>query len=218
MKLNPTWKQPVLRSNSSAVATPVFANLDDVRDQFIQELDNLKPGESPEPYVQNFLPAVLPALRLAIRLGGRKNVVNFLAQLLAKLISKLIGPEQAPALSKAIVDAGLKLLTLEMSDQEKSGLAASAVAGTVEETINRVTSLLDYILDNQVAGRIRAGGVSVGGGRELTRRAFRGNLSTAAELLVGRRQRCMAVHALAWAQAIQTVYPSFQSKNHAAHG
>ena len=92
------------------VATPVFANLDDARDQLIQELDNLKPGESPEPYVQNFLPAVLPALRLARRLGGRKNVVNFLAQLLAKLISKLIGPEQAPALSKAIVDAGLKTL------------------------------------------------------------------------------------------------------------
>src|SRR4029077_10208144 len=107
----------VLRSNSSAVATPVFTNLDDARDRFIQELDNLKPGESPEPYVQNFLPAVLPALRLGMRLIGRGKVVNFLAQLLAKLISKLIGPEQAPALSKAIVDAGLKLLTLEMSDQ-----------------------------------------------------------------------------------------------------
>ena len=84
-----------------------------------------------------------------MRLIGRGKVVNFLAQLLAKLISKLIGPEQAPALSKAIVDAGLKLLTLEMSDQEKSGLAASAVAGTVEETINRVASLPDHILDNQ---------------------------------------------------------------------
>ena len=75
--------------------------------------------------------------------------MNFLAQLLAKLISKLIGPEQAPALSKAIVDAGLKLLTLEISDQEKAGLAASAVAGTVEETLNRVASLPDHILDNQ---------------------------------------------------------------------
>lgn len=138
-----------LRSSSSAAATPVFANLDDARDQFIQELDNLKPGESPEPYVQNFLPAVLPALRLGMRLIGRGRVVNFLAQLLAKLISKLIGPEQAPALSKAIVDAGLKLLNLEMSDQEKSGLAASAVAATVEETINRVASLPDHILDNQ---------------------------------------------------------------------
>ena len=138
-----------LRSSSSADAAPVFANLDDARDRFIQELDNLKPGESPEPYVQNFLPAVLPALRLGMRLIGRPRVVNFLAPLLAKLISKLIGPEQAPALSRAIVDAGLKLLSLEMSDEEKSGLAASAVAGTVEETVNRVASLPDYILDNQ---------------------------------------------------------------------
>lgn len=138
-----------LRSGSSAAAIPVFANLDDARDRFIQELDNLKPGESPEPYVQNFLPAILPALRVGVRLIGRPRVVNFLAQLLAKLISKLIGPEQAPALSRAIVDAGLKLLTLEMSDQEKSGLAASAVAVTVEETVGRVASLPDHILDRQ---------------------------------------------------------------------
>ena len=84
-----------------------------------------------------------------MRLIGRPRVVNFLSPLLAKLISKLIGPEQAPALSRAIVDAGLKLLSLEMSDQEKSGLAASAVAATVEETVNRVASLPDHILDNQ---------------------------------------------------------------------
>jgi hypothetical protein len=137
------------RSSSAAAAPPVFANLDDARDQFIQELDSLKPGESPEPYVQNFLPAVLPALRLGIRLIGRPRVINFLAPLLARLISKLIGPEQAPALSKAIVDAGLRLLNLEMPEGEQSRLAASAVAATVEETVNRVASLPDHILDNQ---------------------------------------------------------------------
>lgn len=138
-----------LRNGTASAATPVFANLDDARDRFIQELDNLKPGENPEPYVQNFLPAILPALRLGIRLAGRGRVVNFLAQLLAKLISKLIGPEQAPALSRAIVDAGLKLLTLEMSEQEKSSLAASAIAATVEETVNRMALLPDHILENQ---------------------------------------------------------------------
>ena len=137
-----------LRGNTAA-ATPVFAHLDDARDRFIQELENLKPGESPEPYIQNFLPAVLPALRLGIRLIGRPRVINFLAPLLAKLISKLIGPEQAPALSQAIVDAGLKLLSLEISEQEKSGLAASTVAATVEETVNRVASLPDHVLDHQ---------------------------------------------------------------------
>ncbi|MFN0104223.1 MAG: hypothetical protein ACKV2U_19325 [Bryobacteraceae bacterium] len=138
-----------LRNGSAAFAPPVFANLDDARDQFIQDLDNLKPGESPEPHVQNFLPAVLPALKLGMRLIGRPRVINFLSPLLARLISKLIGPEQASALSKAIVDSGLKLLNLEMSDGEKAGLAASAVASTVEETITRVASLPDHILDNQ---------------------------------------------------------------------
>ena len=138
-----------LRNGSTSVAEPVFANLDDARDRFIQELDNLRPGESPEPHVQNFLPAVLPALRLGMRLIGRPRVVNFLSPLLAKLISNLVGPEQAQALSRAIVDAGLKLLSLEVSEQEKSGLAASAVAATVEETINRVASLPGHILDNQ---------------------------------------------------------------------
>ena len=81
-----------LRSSSSAVATPVFANLDDARDRFIQELDNLKPGESAEPFIQNFLPAVLPALRLGVGMIGRPRVVQFLAKLLAKLISRLVGP------------------------------------------------------------------------------------------------------------------------------
>jgi hypothetical protein len=140
----------VTQLRSSALpAPPVFANLDDARDRFIHELETLKPGESPEPYVQNFLPAVLPALRLGMRIIGRPRVINFLAPLLARLIAKLIGPEQAPALSRAIVDAGLRLLSLEMSEQEKSGLAASAVAATVEETVNRVASLPEHILDNQ---------------------------------------------------------------------
>src|SRR5262249_11185761 len=130
-----------LRSRSPAAATPVFANLDDARDRFIQELEHLGPGESPEPYVQNFLPAGLPALRLGMRVIGRPRVVNFLAPLLAKLISKLVGPEQAAALSRAVVDAGLKLLNLEVSDEERPGLAASAVAATVEEAVNRVASL-----------------------------------------------------------------------------
>ena len=138
-----------MQSSSAAPAVPVFANLDDARDRFIQELEDLRPGESPEPAVQNFLPAVLPALRLGIRLIGRPRVVNFLAPLLAKLISNLVGPEQAPALSRAIVGAGLSLLGLEMSEQERSGLAASAVAATVEETVNRVASLPDHVLDNQ---------------------------------------------------------------------
>jgi len=137
-------------SSPSGMATrPVFADLEDARERFIHELESLGQDESAAPHIQNFLPALLPALRVGIRLVGRPRVVNFLAELLAKLIAKLIGPEQAPALSRAIVDAGLKLLTLEMSEAETARLAPAAVAATIEETISRLASLPDEVLDNQ---------------------------------------------------------------------
>ena len=138
-----------IRTGVESAAIPVFAELDDAREQFIQDLENLKEGESAEPYIQNFLPAVLPALRIGIRLIGRAKVRNFLAGYLARMIAKLVGPTAAPPLSKAMVEAGLRLMNLEMSDQEKSGLGASAVAATVEEAINRVASLPEHVLDNQ---------------------------------------------------------------------
>lgn len=130
-------------------SAPVFAELDDAREQFIQSLNELRDGESAEPHIQNFLPAVLPALKLGIRVIGRQRVINFLSPLLAKLIGNLIGPANAPALSQAIVNSGLKLLNLEMSESEEAGLAGSAVAATVEETLGRVAALPDYVLDNQ---------------------------------------------------------------------
>ncbi len=138
-----------MRAASSTAAPPVFANLDDARERFIQELENLKEGENAAPYVENFLPAVLPALRIATRLIGRNRVVGFLAGIVGKLISNLIGPAQAPALSRAIVDAGLKLVSLEVADHEDRRIAASAVAATVEETMVRVSSLPNHVLDNQ---------------------------------------------------------------------
>jgi len=138
-----------MRAASSAAAPPVFTNLDEARERFVRELENLKEGENAAPYVENFLPAVLPALRIATRLIGRNRVVSFLAGIVGKLISNLIGPAQAPALSRAIVDAGLKLMSLEVTDQEDRRIAASAVAATVEETMVRVASLPNHVLDNQ---------------------------------------------------------------------
>jgi hypothetical protein len=137
------------RISSHAAATSVLADLDRARERFAQELDQLKEGESPAPYVENFLPALLPALRVTMRLIGRPRVVNFLAGLLGKLITNLIGPQQAPALSRAIVDAGLKLVNLEAEDEAPNRLATAAVTATVEETLTRVASLPDHILDNQ---------------------------------------------------------------------
>jgi hypothetical protein len=138
-----------VRNDDRSAMVPVYADLDRAREQFIDELEQLAEGEEPGPQIQNFVTAVIPALRLGIRMVGRPRVVGFLANLLAKLIAKLIGPASAPALSRAIVDAGLKLMTLEVTPQDEARAAPSAVAATVEETVRRVSALPDYVLDNQ---------------------------------------------------------------------
>jgi hypothetical protein len=126
-----------------------LAELDRARDQFIREIGRLKEGEDPTPLLEEFLPAVLPVLRVGIKLIGRKRVVDFLAKLVSKLIVRLIGPQNATALSQAIVDAGLKLINLEVTQQDEMQAAGSAVAATVEDTVRRVAALPEYILDNQ---------------------------------------------------------------------
>src|SRR5215203_5523361 len=126
-----------------------LAELDRARDDFVENMRSLREGEDPTPYVENFLPAVLPALRIGIRIVGRKRVVDFLAKFLGKLIQRFVGPQYAPALSQAIVDAGLRLLQLEATPEDESRAAASAVAATVEETVQRVAAAPDYVLDNQ---------------------------------------------------------------------
>jgi hypothetical protein len=129
-------------------AYPV-AELELARERFIDGLGELKEGEDPTPQVENFLPALIPVLKIGLKLAGRQRVVDFLANFLGKLIQKFVGPQYAPPLSKAIVDAGLRLLQLETTPQSESKTAASAVASTVEETVQRVAALPDYVLDNQ---------------------------------------------------------------------
>ncbi|MFZ5519149.1 MAG: hypothetical protein ACOY90_21135 [Candidatus Zhuqueibacterota bacterium] len=126
-----------------------LAELDRARDLFIENLRGLKEGEDPTPYVENFLPAVLPALQMGIRLMGRKKVVGFLAKLMGRLIQKFVGPKYAPALSQAIVDAGLRLIQLEATPVDNSRAAAEAIAATIEETVRGVAAAPNYILDNQ---------------------------------------------------------------------
>lgn len=123
--------------------------LDRARDRFTENLRGLREGEDPTPHVENFVPAILPALKIGIRLVGRKKVVGFLAGFLGKLIQKFVGPQYAPPLSQAIVDAGLRLIHLEATAEDESRAAASAVAATVEETVRRVAAAPDYVLDSQ---------------------------------------------------------------------
>jgi len=115
----------------------------------VSQLGKLKEGEDPTPHVENFVPAILPAVKLGIKLAGRKKVVNFLAKLVANLIRRFIGPQYAPPLSQAIVDAGLRLINLETLPEDEARTAGEAVAATVEETVRRVADLPEYVLDNE---------------------------------------------------------------------
>ncbi len=129
---------------AQAPANYSLADLDGAREEFINELSRIQEREDSTPIVENYVQAILPVLRTGIRLLGRPRVVGWLAKLLGKLIGKFVGPQYTPALSKAIVDAGLKLITLEVDpDQE----ARAAVAATVEDTVRRVADLPEYVLD-----------------------------------------------------------------------
>lgn len=125
-----------------------LAELEAARERLVEGLMNLKDGEDPTPQVENFIPALIPVLKVGLKLAGRGRVVNFLANFLSKLIVRFVGPSYAGPLSKAIVDAGLRLLQLE-TPQNEARAAASAVAATIEETVQRVAALPEFILDNQ---------------------------------------------------------------------
>ena len=123
------------------------AELDEARERFVEGLGSLREGEDPAPHVQQFIPAILPALKLGISVVGRKNVVNFLAKFIAGAIKGFVGPQFAPQLSQAIVDAGLKLIQLEAGPQDESRASASAIAATVEETVRRMGDMPEYLFE-----------------------------------------------------------------------
>lgn len=137
------------RSRSRGPARFPIADLDRARRKLVGKLSRLKEGEDPTPHIEEFVPAILPALKVGIQLAGRKRVVNFLAGLLAKLIQKYIGPQYAPALSQAMVDVGLRLIGLEVSEDDEAQAGSAAVAATIEDTVRRVAALPDHVLDHR---------------------------------------------------------------------
>jgi hypothetical protein len=126
-----------------------IGELDEARERFVSELEQLEDGEDPGPAVERFVPALLPVLKLGLRLAGRKRVVGLLAGVVSKLIVRFVGPASSGALSTALVDAGLKLLGLEITDNDQRRAATSAVAATVEDTVRRVSAFPDAVLDNE---------------------------------------------------------------------
>jgi hypothetical protein len=111
---------------------------DAARERFVAQFSQLAAGENAGPVVQQFIPAILPVLRIALTVVGRQRVVNFLAGYVAKLIQPYVGPQAATALSRALVDVGLRLITLEAEEESPSQTAARSVVATLEDTIQRV--------------------------------------------------------------------------------
>lgn len=129
--------QEALLEQAAPIGDPI-SELAHSRGQFAQHVVDLQPGEDPKPLVEQFVPAILAAMKLGIKIIGRPRVVKFLADLIAKLISKYVGREQAVSLSRALVDAGLRLVSLEAAEEPKPLAAGYALASTVEDTVSRL--------------------------------------------------------------------------------
>lgn len=126
-----------------------MARLHQARERFIQEITDLPPGSDPGPVVERFLPAVLPFVRLGISIIGRPRVVKFLAGLLGKMIQRYVGRQATPALSRAIVDAGLRMVSLEAPSEAEPEPAGTNLAATVEDTVRRVAELGEAYLEDE---------------------------------------------------------------------
>ena len=145
LMLLPEGEQGLLLAEANAAAedeSTTLADLAEARETFEQGIEELTDGEDPSPLVEQFVPAILPALKLGISVVGRGRVVSFLANYLGRLIAPYVGPQMTPALSRAIADSGLRLMSLETADEEaNSRLASQAFSGLIEDTVARIGEL-----------------------------------------------------------------------------
>ena len=141
----------MVSSYGEGESSSALAELDSARAQFAKELAQLQPGESTQPLMEQFLPAIVwPAAKTAITVLGRPTIVKYIAGLLSGLVKPLIGADAASLLSPAIADAGLRLFGLETGHAEPRMLAAEALAATIEETVNTVAELPEHVLENEM--------------------------------------------------------------------
>jgi hypothetical protein len=116
-------------------------DLDDARAHLVRELQGLEAGESPQPIMEQLLPAMLwPVAKTAIAIMGRPKLVGLIANQLSGLIKPMIGASAAGLLGPAIADAGLRIFGLETEAgaADPRAVTAEALAATVEETVNRL--------------------------------------------------------------------------------
>ncbi|MDH5618833.1 MAG: hypothetical protein OEZ11_09335 [Gammaproteobacteria bacterium] len=113
--------------------------LDRAKDQFIRGIASAESEEQAIAEVERFIPAILMGLKLGIKVIGRRRVVNFLAKLVAKLISRFVGRQAAVPLSRALVDAGLSLVSLE-TPEDMQYATGEVLAETIEDTITDIVT------------------------------------------------------------------------------
>jgi len=135
--------------DSQREGQPSLAALDRARAKLVDGLAKLQKGESAEPHIEHFLPALYAAVKLAVSIIGRSKVTNFLGGLMAKLIAPLIGAEGARVISPHLADTGLRILGLEVAPTDSRTVAAEALAATIEETLTSVGELPVEVLENE---------------------------------------------------------------------
>ncbi len=128
-------------------------SIETAREQFINELKNLQPGESPAPAIEKFLPAAIlalqPVIKIALSIIGRQKVINFLAGLLSKLVAKYVPENVAKPLAASIIDLGMSAIGFETYEMNKSDLAYEAIANTIQETVQNMGALSESVLNDQ---------------------------------------------------------------------
>jgi hypothetical protein len=91
-----------------------LAEYHEARERFVDQLER---GQDPQQALEQFIPAlmaIMPIARTVIGFVGRPRVVSFLAGYLAQLIQRYVGPDASRQLSQAVVDAGLRMIGLEV--------------------------------------------------------------------------------------------------------
>ncbi|WP_276370837.1 hypothetical protein [Chryseolinea sp. H1M3-3] len=130
-------------------------SLESARQQFINELKSLPPGESPAPAIERFLPAAIlalqPVIKVAISVIGRQKVINFLAGLLAKLVGKYVPENVAKPLAASIIDVGMSAIGFEVNETNKSDIGYEAIANVIQETVQHIAELNEATIQDQEA-------------------------------------------------------------------
>lgn len=140
-----------VRDTDRALArTDPVEELARAREEFVARLAEAEDGADVTPHLEAFLPAMLPVLKFALKAtGGRSALVSTLAKFLAPLITRFVGKQAGAALSRALVEAGLRLVNLETAPEDEQRAAGTAVASVVEDTVRNVAALPAHVLGDE---------------------------------------------------------------------